>query len=99
MLVEFLLPIDRKLFDMGKQIGKIYTDFGLPIDMGIDHLVQSNHIANDKYQKAQVLFGAQSWLIEHRRNSNATDKALDRQRRANMTAMYSFLKTGESGIY
>lgn len=94
-----LLPIDKQLFDMGIKIGKLYTDFGLPIDMGIDHLVKNNWLPDDKRCKVQVLFGAQNWLIEHRRNSNATDKAIERQRKSNRQTMDAFIKTGESGIY
>lgn len=92
-------PIDEHLFKMGRDIGRIYTDFGLPIDMALEHLVKSNHIADDKRSKVQVLSGAQNWLIEHRRNSSATEKALDRQRKSNMQTMLAFIKTGESGIY
>lgn len=96
---RLLIPIDKDLFEIGRDIGKIYTDFGLPIDMAIEHLVESNHIVNDKRSKVQVLSGAQNWLIEHRMNSNATEKAINRQRKSNMQTMLAFIKTGESGIY
>jgi hypothetical protein len=91
--IAILLPINKELFELGMKVGKIYTDFGLPIDMALDKLPYG------KREKAQVLFGAQNWLIQHRRDSNATDKAIERQRRANREAMYRFLKTGESGVY
>lgn len=90
---EYLIPIDQRLFDMGVEIGKIYTDFGLPIDMALEK------IKGDKRTKAQILFGAQNWLIQHRRNSAATEKALERQRKINVQTMRSFIRTGESGIY
>ena len=92
-IVSLLFPINHEYFDLGLQIGKLYSDFGLPIDIALEK------IDGDKRKKAQVLFGAQQWLIEHRRNSNATDKAIERQRKSNLEAMRSFIRTGESGIY
>jgi hypothetical protein len=84
---------DNQLFDIGVKIGKIYTDHGLPIDMALDRLSRSFE------QKIAILSGALSWLIEHRRDSGATDKALDRQRKSNCEAMSRFIKTKETGIY
>lgn len=92
-LLEALASDDGSLQELGVKIGKIYTDFGLPIDMALERL------DNTKQQKIAILAGAQSWLIEHRRNSSATDKALDRQRKVNRDAMDSFINKGESGIY
>lgn len=91
--IGYLVPMNEELFELGIKIGKIYTDFGLPIDMALEK------IKGDKKAKAQILYGAQNWLIEHRRNSSATDKALDRQRKINIQTMEAFIKTGESGIY
>lgn len=84
---------DHRLQDIGKRIGQIYTDHGLPIDMALERLDMT------KQQKLAVLSGAQNWLIEHRLNSNATDTALERQRKANRDALHRFIKSGETGIY
>jgi hypothetical protein len=84
---------DNKLFDIGVEIGKIYTDHGLPIDMALDRLQYP------KEQKIAVLVGAQNWMVQHRRNSNATDKAIERMRKANVETMHRFITTGETGIY
>ncbi len=81
------------LFDLGIKIGHLYTDFGFPIDMALDRLEYS------KEQKIVVLVGAQNWLINHRRNSNATDKAIERQRRVNREVLDRFINKGESGVY
>lgn len=88
------LDKDGKLQELGKTIGQIYTDHGLPIDMALDRLK-----GYTKLQKLAILIGAQSWLIEHRRKSSATDKALDRQRKSNRETLERFIKTGETGIY
>lgn len=84
---------DKKYQTVGIEIGKLYTNHGLPIDLALERLDLS------KSQKIAVLAGAQNWLIEHRRNSDATDKALDRQRASNREAMERFIKTGETGVY
>lgn len=78
---------------LGVKIGKLYTDHGLPIDMAL------NKLGLDKNQTLLVLFGAQGWLIEHKRNSNATDAALERQRKVNREVLNRFIKTGETGVY
>ena len=83
-----------EFLDMGKQIGRIYTDFGFPIDMALEKLPEST-----KQQKLLIIMGAQNWLIEHRKNSSATDKALERQRRINKEALERFIQTGETGMY
>jgi hypothetical protein len=84
---------DGYLNDIGIKVGKLYTDHGLPIDMALDRL------PHDFEQKIVILNSALSWLVEHRRNSGATDKAVDRQRKANREIMARFLKTKETGAY
>lgn len=86
-------PNRDELIETGKQIGKIYTDHGFPIDMALEKLPYT------KTRKLLVLFGAQNWIIEHKRNSGATEKALDRTRDSNKLATERFLQTGESGAY
>lgn len=86
-----------ELHTVGIKIGKLYTDQGLPLDMAMAQLERKYPLT--KTQKITVLSGAQSWLIEHRRNSAATDKALDRQRAVNKEVMERFIKTGETGVY
>lgn len=80
-------------FDIGLKLGKLYTDMGFPIDMALDRLPY------DKEQKIAILVGAQNWLIEHRRNSGATEKAIERQRETNIKIMNAFIKTDETGLY
>lgn len=87
------LPSAAHTYKVGIWVGKLYTDHGLPIDMALDKLDIS------KEQKINVLDGALWWLVEHRRNSHATDKALDRQRKANKETIKRFIETGEAGIY
>lgn len=88
------LDADGKLRSLGESIGQLYTDHGLPIDMSLDRLTNLN-----KLSKLAVLVGAQHWLIEHRRNSGAPEKALDRMRSTNRTVLERFIKTGETGVY
>lgn len=77
----------------GVFIGRLYTDHGFPIDMAFDRLDMSNQ------QKLAVLQGACGWLVEHKRNSGATDKAIERQRKMNNEITLRFIKTGETGVY
>lgn len=93
LLEALALPDIKELEKMGVEVGKLYTNHGLPIDMALDRLRLT------KLQKIAILYGAQQWLIEHRRNSNATDKALDRQRKANREVLVRFIQTGEAGVY
>jgi len=84
----------ERLRNMGVEIGKLYTDHGYPIDSAFDQLATYS-----KDQKLLILNGASSWLIQHKRNSGATDAAIDRQRRTNREMLDRFVKTGEVGIY
>jgi hypothetical protein len=83
------------LVAFGQKIGKLYTDFGLPIDMALERLPASY----TKEQKLLVLHGALSWLIEHRRNSSAGDNAIERQRKLNRHALELFWADKETGMY
>lgn len=80
--------------ELGLIIGKLYTDHGLPIDMAFDRLPDIS-----KDDKVVILTSAHSWLIDHKRNSGASEKAIERQRKSNLDSMERFLKTGEVGIY
>lgn len=84
---------NQELRALGVQIGKLYTDHGLPLDMALERLPYT------KMQKVSVLDGALGWLIEHRRNSGANDKAIERQRHANRRIMETFISMGETGVY
>jgi len=84
---------DDQLLNFGTKIGKLYTNYGLPIDMALAQLDCTQE------QKVSVLIGAQNWLIEHKRNSGATDKAISRQRKTNVDTMEHFISEGETGIY
>lgn len=78
---------------LGIEIGKLYTNHGLPVDMALDRLDMS------KEQKLSVLDGVCQWLIEHRRNSGATEKSIDRQRTINRKMIEDFIKKGETEVY
>lgn len=97
LLQALAQPGSKELQSLGTSIGKLYTDHGLPLDMALTELDKKHPYS--KLQKIAILFGAQNWLIEHRRNSAATEKALDRQRNTNRESMSRFIKTGESGVY
>lgn len=79
---------------LGIKIGKLYTNHGLPIDIALSKLSGLS-----KEQRTAVLDGALSWLVEHRRQSGASEQAIDRQRTANRHTMERFLGTGETGVY
>lgn len=81
------------LLRLGERIGKLYTDDGLPIDIAL----QSPSIPSDS--RLLVLYGACKWLIEHKRRSGATEKAIERQRMVNRRAIESFINFGECKIY
>lgn len=82
--------------EIGIKIGKLYTDFGLPIDMAMGH--ESIH-SLAKSQRVCILSAALWWLVEHKWLSNATEESIQRQRNANKEIMRRFMKTGEVGIY
>lgn len=86
-------PFSNDLQELGIEIGKLYTDHGLPIDIALDELSYT------KEQKISILDGASQWLIEHKRNSGASDKSIERQRQANRKMMEDFITKGETGIY
>lgn len=84
---------NNELQEVGKTIGRLYTDHGLPIDMALERLPYT------KEQKISVLDGACQWFIEHKRLSGATEKAIDRQRDANRKMLEDFITRGEVGVY
>lgn len=83
-------PMYHKL---GKRIGRIYTDHGFPIDMALARLQIT------PAQKLVVLDGAFEWLIEHKRQSGASEKAIERQRATNQRSIEAYIRTGETGVY
>ena len=78
---------------IGMELGKLYTDFGLPLDMSL------GKINLPKAHKAIVLYGALQWLMTHKRNSGANDRALERQRDTNSRMMRTFLEREETMEY
>lgn len=86
-------PVSGALQELGVKIGKLYTDHGLPVDMALDRLNLT------KEQKLSVLDGVCQWLIEHRRNSGATEKSIERQRASNRRMVERFIAKDEVGIY
>jgi len=92
-LIEAIVVEDKDLEGLGLKVGKLYTDHGLPIDMALDRLHLPQH------RKLIVLHGVCQWLIEHRRQSGATDKSIERQRIANQRMIKDFIESGETGAY
>lgn len=92
-LIEALITHDTAMEELGLKIGKLYTDHGFPIDMALDR------IDLPMQRKIVLVNSALGWLIQHKRNSGATDAAIERQRRFNRTAIERFINTGEAGIY
>ena len=77
-ILEAFQYANADFVDVGKQVGKLYTDFGFPIDMSLERI--------DVPQECKVLIihGACMWLIEHKRNSGGTEKSIERQRKTNL---------------
>lgn len=95
-LGAILQDSDNKLYDLGVEIGKLFTDRGFPLDMSVQELKKRG------YKQAQIiaiLNGALHWLVIHKRNSGANDKAIDRQRAANVKFLDNFITKGETGAY
>lgn len=82
-----------KIKELGKEIGKLYTNNGLPVSMALNRLQINNE------QKLVILDCVGQWLIEHKRNSGATDKAIQRQREINKRNLVDFIKKGEVNLY
>lgn len=93
LLDSKIQPGTNNLQELGIEIGKLYTDHGLPVDMALQRLELS------KEEKLPVLDGCCQWFISHKRNSGATEKSIERQRKANRKIVEDFIKTGEVGIY
>jgi hypothetical protein len=86
-------PHAQDLEELGIQIGKLYTNQGLPVDMALASLPHSQE------QKLSILDGVCQWLVEHKRLSGAPEKAIERQRSANVKLITDFLQKGETGAY
>lgn len=83
----------KQLIGLGIEVGKLYTDHGLPLDMALERL------EHPKDQKLIILDGACQWFIQHKRNSGATEKAIERQRIANRKIIEAFTAGHELGVY
>lgn len=93
-LTDIITDEDMKPFiDLGKEIGQLYTSYGFPLDISLERLKMN------KKEKVAVIHGASCWFIEHKRNSGATEKSLEKQRRTNNDMITRFVSTGETGIY
>lgn len=87
------LKDNKHLHNFGIDIGKLFTDYGLPIDISLSNL------SHTKSEKIALLHGALSWLIEHKRTSGASDESIERQRKTNKKLMENFIVNDEVGIY
>lgn len=92
-----LLTIEHEDIDtlenFGIEIGKLYTNHGLPLDISLSRLEYCKEF------KLIILHGACEWFLQHKRDSGATEKAIERQIATNEKIMDDFVKTGEVGIY
>lgn len=86
-------PKAQDVQDIGIKIGQLYTDSGYPVDLALSRF----HCT--KECKLLILHGTCQWLIEHRRQSGATDKAIERQRSVNRRMIEDFISNGETGVY
>lgn len=84
---------DDDAIALGKRLGRLLTDHGLPVDMSLSRIDVPDR------KKLAVVNGICQWLIEHKRRSGATEKAIDRQRKQNAEAIDRFINTGETGLY
>ena len=89
-------PNRKRLEEEGTWVGRLYTDKGLPLDMSIAELRKRNFTEDDIFI---IVEGALTWFVQHKRNSGATDKALNRQREQNSKTMSAFLAGRETGLY
>lgn len=97
-LIQAKMRSEAKYYnDWGLKIGQLYTDHGLPIDIGLAELNKRFKMTEE--QELCVIDGACEWLIQHKRNSGATEKAIERQRKTNREMLRSFLTKGETGAY
>jgi len=96
-IVESLSNPNRAyLEEQGTWVGKLYTDKGLPLDISIAELRKRNTSEDDMFV---IIEGALTWFVQHKRNSGATEKALNRQREQNNKIMAAFLAGKETGLY
>lgn len=85
--------VNDEWINKGIQVGKLYTDHGFPVDMALERFKCS------KEAKLAMLHGVCQWLIQHKRNSGATEKSIERQRATNRRMVHDFVKSGETGAY
>jgi len=93
LLKSKLQSHSQELQELGIKIGKLYTDHGMPIDMALDRLDYSHA------QKVSILDGACQWIVQHKRDSGATQKAIERTRQSNRNMMERFIAGQETGAY
>lgn len=96
MIKSLSNPRRREFLDYGTQVGKLYTDQGLPLDIAISELKKIG-VGND--DMVVILEGALNWFIQHKRNSGAGDKAIARQQELNVKIMNNFIDGKETGLY
>lgn len=87
-------PKYENLRGLGVDIGKLYTNYGFPVDIAINKL-----IGYRQTEKLAVLQGVCEWFMEHKRKSGASENALDRQRKSNKRMLENFIKRKEVGVY
>lgn len=96
LLTALAKPGAKELEALGTQVGKLYTDQGFPVDMALTELGKKGY---SKEVQLLILHGACQWFMEHKRSSGASEKSLDRQRKANRSYLESFMSKGEVGVY
>lgn len=88
---------DDQLNFYGKEMFRFKSELGFPPDMFLDKLAKEHRL--DRLQLVYVLNVFFEQLMEHKRQSAAQEKALERTRRQNGDRILAFIETGEVGIY
>jgi hypothetical protein len=84
--------IDLMYHDLGKDLGRLYTDNGVSLDQAMKSL------GVKKKQKLIVLEGACEWFIDHKKAHGATVAEIRRQRSVNRKMIEQFKSTGKAEL-
>lgn len=95
---SLMLPDHKQWVTFGRTLGRLYSDKGMPVDMSLAEVAKRTPGLTQHHYVAMIS-GVGSWLIEHKRNSGATEKSIERQCDANNKMVADYLKRGEVGLY
>lgn len=88
---------DDRLPQIGAEMARFKTELGMPPDMFLKYLKNKMELTEN-----DVIVLADAYctdMIEHKKASGATDKALDRARQHNKAIMRRLITTGEMGEF